>query len=72
MVLPPDHRKKFGSIGKLLSNLEVRLVDDERNDVPEGEAGEVWVRGPTIMRVSMESSFLQNRPYFPVSQGLLK
>lgn len=51
MVIPPDHKKKFGSIGKLLPNLELRLVDDNDNDVPEGEAGEMWVRGPTIMRV---------------------
>ncbi|KXN81855.1 Putative acyl-coenzyme A synthetase [Leucoagaricus sp. SymC.cos] len=50
MVLPPDHKKKFGSIGQLLPNLELRLVDDDGSDVEEGEAGEVWVRGPTIMR----------------------
>jgi acyl-CoA synthetase (AMP-forming)/AMP-acid ligase II len=52
MVLPPDHKKKFGSIGQLLPNLELRLVGDDGNDVPEGEPGEVWARGPTIMRVS--------------------
>lgn len=50
MVLPPDHKKKFGSIGQLLPNLELRLVGDDGFDVPEGEPGEVWVRGPTIMR----------------------
>lgn len=52
MVLPPDHRRKFGSIGQLLPNLELRLVDEDGNDVAEGEAGEMWVRGPTIMKVS--------------------
>ncbi|KAJ3570650.1 hypothetical protein NP233_g4267 [Leucocoprinus birnbaumii] len=50
MVLPPDHKKKFGSIGQLLPNLELRLVGEDGIDVLEGEPGEVWVRGPTIMR----------------------
>ncbi|KAL9713251.1 hypothetical protein Ac2012v2_004491 [Leucoagaricus gongylophorus] len=50
MVLPPDHQRKFGSIGQLLPNIELRLVDDNGNDVPVGEPGEVWVRGPTIMK----------------------
>lgn len=52
MVLPPDHQKKFGSVGLLLSNLEARLVDENEEDVLEGEAGEMWIRGPTIMKVS--------------------
>jgi len=43
---------KFGSIGQLLPNIELRLVDDNEVDVPVGEPGEVWVRGPTIMKVS--------------------
>jgi acyl-CoA synthetase (AMP-forming)/AMP-acid ligase II len=53
MVPFPDHRKKFGSVGLLLPNLEMRLVDDDENDVEEGQPGEMWVRGPTIMRVRM-------------------
>lgn len=52
MVLPPDHQKKFGSVGLLLSNLEARLVGENEEDVSEGEAGEMWIRGPTIMKVS--------------------
>lgn len=52
MVLPPDHQKKFGSVGLLLSNLEARLVDENGEDVSKGEPGEMWIRGPTIMKVS--------------------
>ncbi len=55
MVLPPDHRKKFGSVGLLLSNIEARLVDENEEDVSDGEAGEMWVRGPTVMKASVGS-----------------
>jgi len=47
----PYHRDdKPSSVGKLLSNLEARFVDDDGNDVPPGEPGEFWVRGPTVMK----------------------
>ena len=46
---------KMGSAGTLLPNLEARLVvdGDGKGDVeaPEGEPGELWVRGPIIMKV---------------------
>jgi long-subunit acyl-CoA synthetase (AMP-forming) len=50
-----DSIPKVGSIGLLLPNLEARiLVDGDGNgdiDAGEGEAGELWLRGPTIMKV---------------------
>ncbi|KAG6884239.1 hypothetical protein C0993_000184 [Termitomyces sp. T159_Od127] len=56
-LLPtPDALRKVGSIGILLPNLEARLVVDGdgggRGDVDanEGERGELWVRGPSIMK----------------------
>jgi acyl-CoA synthetase (AMP-forming)/AMP-acid ligase II len=40
-----------GSIGALVPNTEARLVDPETGaDVAEGEEGEIWVRGPQVMR----------------------
>jgi acyl-CoA synthetase (AMP-forming)/AMP-acid ligase II len=40
-----------GSIGALIPNTEARLVDPESGeDVPEGEDGEIWIRGPQVMR----------------------
>jgi acyl-CoA synthetase (AMP-forming)/AMP-acid ligase II len=40
-----------GSVGALLPNTEARLVDPETGeDVAEGEQGEIWVRGPQVMR----------------------
>ena len=40
-----------GSIGPPVPNTECRLVDpDSGADVPAGERGEVWVRGPQVMK----------------------
>ncbi len=50
-LLPPqDAERKMGSIGTLLPNLEARLVD-EGVEAAEGKPGELWIRGPTIMKV---------------------
>ena len=36
------------SIGTVLPGVEVRLVDEEGEDALEGDAGEIWVRGPNV------------------------
>lgn len=41
-----DHR---GSCGKASSLCEVRIVGPDGNDVAQGEPGEMWVRGPTVL-----------------------
>ncbi|CAE6350170.1 unnamed protein product [Rhizoctonia solani] len=41
---------KVGSAGELLPNLEARLVAEDGTDAKDGEPGEFWVRGPTIMK----------------------
>ncbi len=40
-----------GSIGALIPNTEARLVNPATGeDVAEGEEGEIWIRGPQVMR----------------------
>jgi long-chain acyl-CoA synthetase len=39
---------KFGSVGKVLDGIEVRLVDESGDDVVAGDAGEIWVKGPNV------------------------
>jgi long-chain acyl-CoA synthetase len=43
-------RQPFGSVGKALPGLTVRVVDRQDRDVPAGEIGEIIVRGPNVMR----------------------
>lgn len=39
----------FASCGHPCANVQVRLLDDDLNEVPEGEAGEICVRAPQVM-----------------------
>ena len=41
---------KPGSIGTPVWGVEVKLVDDEGNEVPTGEKGELWYRGHNVMK----------------------
>ncbi|MBK7659206.1 MAG: acyl--CoA ligase [Betaproteobacteria bacterium] len=42
--------RKHGSIGRALAPQEARIVDEVRNALPPGEAGEIEIRGATVMR----------------------
>ena len=45
------HRgRKPGSVGIALPRLEVQVVDDAGDPVANGERGEVWIRGPVVMK----------------------
>jgi len=47
-----DSVRKRGSSGRLIPNLQARLVDENERDVPPGPEirGELWVRGPNVMK----------------------
>ena len=48
---PSKGKRKLGSIGLPLLNTELKLVDpDTGEEVPLGDAGEICVRGPQIMK----------------------
>ncbi len=41
---------RFGSVGRALGGQRVRLVGDDGEDVPVGDAGEIWVSGPNVFQ----------------------
>jgi fatty-acyl-CoA synthase len=45
-----DAIRKLGSVGTPMLNVEARVVDDEMNDVPRGEVGEIVYRSPMVMK----------------------
>ena len=45
-----DAIRKIGSVGRPIPAVDIRIVDDEMNDVPRGEVGEIVYRGPTLMQ----------------------
>ena len=46
----PDKENKAGSIGTPIEGVEMKLVDDDDNEVPDGEVGEIAIKGHNIMK----------------------
>ncbi|HEX8098151.1 MAG TPA: long-chain-fatty-acid--CoA ligase [Pyrinomonadaceae bacterium] len=46
---PPDERRRAGSCGLPIGN-EMRVVDDDDNEVPDGTLGEIVLRGENILK----------------------
>jgi long-chain acyl-CoA synthetase len=46
----PDLERRPGSIGVPVRGVEMKLVDDDGRDVPEGEVGEIAIRGENVMK----------------------
>ncbi|MFT4937654.1 MAG: long-chain acyl-CoA synthetase [Paraglaciecola sp.] len=49
-VNPPQLKKYKGSIGMPVPSTDIKLVDDDGNEVALGEAGEMLVKGPQVMK----------------------
>jgi long-chain acyl-CoA synthetase len=46
----PDRERKPGSIGVPIRGVEMRVVDENDEEVPQGEVGEIVIRGHNIMK----------------------
>lgn len=50
-LMNPDEYVRWGSVGKLSGTNEAKIVDLETGiGLPPGKQGELWVRGPTVMK----------------------
>jgi fatty-acyl-CoA synthase len=49
MLLGDDAIRKLGSVGKVVPTVAARVVDEDMNDVPVGQVGEIVYRAPTLM-----------------------
>jgi len=49
-ALDRGHHHILRSVGKPLLHVELRIFDDDDNELPVGAVGEVVVRGPNVMR----------------------
>lgn len=49
MLLADDALRKLGSVGKVIPTVAARVVDEDMNDVPVGQVGEIVYRAPTLM-----------------------
>ena len=59
-IVPPDAPRP-GSAGRLLPGTEARIVDPAGGDLGPGRTGELWLRGPQVMRG------YRNRPEAPAA-----
>jgi long-chain acyl-CoA synthetase len=46
----PDKERKVGSIGTPIEGVEMKVVDDDGNDVEQGEVGEIVIKGHNVMK----------------------
>jgi long-chain acyl-CoA synthetase len=46
----PERERKAGSIGTPIEGVEMRVVDEDDEPVPQGEVGEIVIRGHNIMK----------------------
>ena len=46
----PGRERKPGSIGTPIRDVQMRVVTADDDDVPEGEVGEIIIRGPNVMK----------------------
>ena len=51
LLRPEDQLKKLGSIGKEIFGIDrIKILDENRNEVPDGEVGELFQRSPIIFK----------------------
>jgi acyl-CoA synthetase (AMP-forming)/AMP-acid ligase II len=41
--------KRLSSIGRPMSDIQMKIVDEDGNDLPQGEVGEIVAKGPRVM-----------------------
>lgn len=46
---PRRHWHRFGSSGKILQPLELKILDEEGRELPRGQKGEIVIRGENVM-----------------------
>jgi long-chain acyl-CoA synthetase len=46
----PDRERKPGSIGTPVDGVQMKVVDDSGNELPQGESGEIVIRGHNVMK----------------------
>lgn len=43
-------QERAGTVGPVVPETETKVVDDDGVEVPAGERGELWIRGPQVMK----------------------
>lgn len=66
----PAEQARLGSVGRPLPGVEVAIRDDDGNDLPAGQVGEIFVRGEQVAGEYREKgSLLDADGWFPTRDG---
>lgn len=50
-TIGPEECERYGSVGRLVEFMEAEIVDPSTGEaLPPGQQGELWLRGPTLMK----------------------
>ncbi|CAK7223987.1 hypothetical protein SBRCBS47491_005394 [Sporothrix bragantina] len=64
-------RRKQGSVGKLIANVRMRIVDDDLNDVAPGESGEILFSAATVF-MGYKKNDAANKETFPFNDEWIR
>ncbi|KAA3656170.1 MAG: long-chain fatty acid--CoA ligase [Calditrichaeota bacterium] len=51
-----DEERLMHSMGKTVDPFEIKIVDENRNEVPQGDVGEIAMRGPMVFKEYLNKS----------------
>lgn len=64
-MIGPDEAKRHGSVGRLAEKMEAKIVDPVTGEaLSPGQKGELWLRGPTIMKGHYLFPFFTDHRYY--------
>ena len=49
-VNPIGGERKISSVGRVVPDVEMKIMDDQGRELPQGQMGEICVRGPNVMK----------------------
>jgi acyl-CoA synthetase (AMP-forming)/AMP-acid ligase II len=65
LLRPEDQLKKLGSIGKEIFGTDrIRILDEKRNEVPDGEVGELFYRTPMLFKEYLKEPEKSKQAFF--------
>jgi len=65
LLRPEDQFKKLGSIGKEIFGTDrIKILDENRKEVPDGEVGELFYRTPMLFKEYLKEPEKSKQAFF--------